>query len=291
MPAQVPADARMQKAHLHCCTAETDVWQGDNSEEGDLRQFPFSTCGSSAWRETLETLWESLNLVGMIHCVQSARSDFDRFLRKSACCLAEGAVVIFSIAFFISACWLSCVTSSCSTLRICSRTFVLVPTIREYTRGICVFWHVYRTAYRSSHRRSADYFFCESAKFFAQNVRGECRFNLNQTICFPAGRAMCPEYGNRNLWTQTQWNDSVLVVSWPSVGHLRCVGRFWPRTLTCDWAMSSCSYLPCFTLNRLFRMMRTTTGMNLLWFFCVADFATLDFNCIAVQLLCVAVFH
>ena len=65
-----------------------------------------------------------------------------------------------------------------NTLHLCSRTFVLVPTIREYTRGVHVLWQVYRTACRSSRRQSADYFFCESAKFFAQNVRGECRFNI-----------------------------------------------------------------------------------------------------------------
>ena len=129
----------------------------------------------------------SVNLVGMVHCIQSVSfSDFDRFLCKSVCCLAEGAVVNFldRLRHFSILCRCHQVTSFASqhSAYLCSRTFVLVPTIREYTRGVRVFWQVYRTAYRSSRRQSADYFFFESAKFFAQNVRGECRFKVYDSL-------------------------------------------------------------------------------------------------------------
>ena len=167
------------------CCGDADVWQGDDSEAGDFRQFPnspFSTCGPS-WRLARNSAnAHSVNLVGMVHCIQSVSfSDFDRFLCKSVCCLAEGAVVNFldRLRHFsiLCRCHKLC-KSMFNTLHLCSRTFVLVPTIREYTRGVRVFWQVYRTAYRSSRRQSADYFFCESAKFFAQNVRGECRLHV-----------------------------------------------------------------------------------------------------------------
>ena len=65
------------------CCGDADVWQGDDSEAGDFRQFPnspFSTCGPS-WRLARNSAnAHSVNLVGMVHCIQSVSfSDFDRF--------------------------------------------------------------------------------------------------------------------------------------------------------------------------------------------------------------------
>ena len=54
---------RMQNEHDSAVETQTvNVWQGDDSEAGDLRQFrnsPFSTCGRGAWRVTLQTLSKS----------------------------------------------------------------------------------------------------------------------------------------------------------------------------------------------------------------------------------------
>ena len=167
----------MQNAHDSAVETQTFGRETTAKQESFVSS-PFSTCGPS-WRLARNSAnAHSVNLVGMVHCIQSVSfSDFDRFLCKSVCCLAEGAVVNFldRLRHFsiLCRCHKLC-KSMFNTLHLCSRTFVLVPTIREYTRGVRVFWQVYRTAYRSSRRQSADYFFCESAKFFAQNVRGEC---------------------------------------------------------------------------------------------------------------------
>ena len=137
--AQTSCLRRCQQMHKNAectrqCCGDADVWQGDDNEAGDFRQFPFSTCGPS-WRLARNSPnAHSVNLVGMVHCIQSVSfSDFDRFLCKSVCCLAEGAVVNFldrvrhfSILYCVD------VTSFASpmfnTLHFCSRTFVLVPT-------------------------------------------------------------------------------------------------------------------------------------------------------------------
>ena len=158
------------------CCGEADVWLGDDSEAGAFRRFPnspFSTCGPS-WRLARNSAnAHSVNLVGMVHCIQSVSfSDFDRFLCKSVCCVAEGAVVNFldRLRHFS----ILCRCHMFNTLHLCSRMFVLVPTIREYTRGVRVFWQVYCTACRSSRRQSADYFFANrqnfSLKMFAGSV-------------------------------------------------------------------------------------------------------------------------
>ena len=81
------------------CCRDADVWQGDDSEAGDFHHFPnspFCTCGPS-WRLARNSAnAHSVNLVGMVPCIRSVSfSDFDRFLCKSVCCLAEGAVVNF----------------------------------------------------------------------------------------------------------------------------------------------------------------------------------------------------
>ena len=102
--AQTSCLRRCQQMHKNAectrqCWGDADVSQGDDSKAGDFRQFPnspFSTCGPS-WRFSRNSAnAHSVNLVGMVHWIQSVSfSDFDRFLCKSVCCSAEGAVVNF----------------------------------------------------------------------------------------------------------------------------------------------------------------------------------------------------
>ena len=144
-----------------------------------------------------------------------------------------------------------------------SLMFVLVPAIREYTRGVRVFWQVYRTAYRSGRRQSADYFFLQIGKIFRYTLYVRVRVSLYSLHAFCTKISTVLKFVSTELCASAHHTCALYTVFHARsscMKHKYCTKGLYLATCTEDFssyegfvALHNMQYFFCESMHKIFR--------------------------------------